>query len=178
MARCCDELLIVQRLDANLGGNPFLDQHRVGLRHVQKDTNHIGPHNNEQRFVLAAIAGGAGLKEVAGIHMALAHHAREWGVDLRVLHQSTHVPVVAITLQSVWTLVILRSGRYDQILNYVTSMDALFFGISASCLFVLRRRDQCSERDVRWLHAETEERQARLGENGHADVDRGVDDEQ
>jgi APA family basic amino acid/polyamine antiporter len=53
----------------------------------------------------------------------------------------TRVPVVAITLQSIWTVVILFSGQYGQILNYVTSMDTLFWGLSASCLFVLRHRD-------------------------------------
>jgi APA family basic amino acid/polyamine antiporter len=53
----------------------------------------------------------------------------------------THVPVVAIVLQSVWTAVIALSRRYDQILNYVVSMDFLFFGLSATCLFVFRRRE-------------------------------------
>jgi APA family basic amino acid/polyamine antiporter len=37
--------------------------------------------------------------------------------------------------------VIAVSGRYEQILNYVVSADWIFFGLSASCLFVLRRRD-------------------------------------
>ncbi len=67
----------------------------------------------------------------------------EDGVFFRQLtwvHPRTRVPVVAITLQSVWTVVILLSGKYEQILNYVTSMDWIFFGLSASCLFVLRRR--------------------------------------
>ncbi|HEV3316381.1 MAG TPA: amino acid permease [Candidatus Angelobacter sp.] len=61
--------------------------------------------------------------------------------QLAWLHPETRVPVIAIVLQSVWTVVILRSGKYAQILNYVTSMDWIFFGLSASCLFVLRRRD-------------------------------------
>jgi len=60
--------------------------------------------------------------------------------QLAWLHPRTRVPVVAITLQSMWTVVILFTGRYEQILNYVTSMDWIFFGLSASCLFVLRRR--------------------------------------
>lgn len=60
--------------------------------------------------------------------------------QLAWVHPRTQVPVVAIVLQSVWTAVILLSGRYEQILNYVTSMDWIFFGLSASCLFVLRRR--------------------------------------
>ena len=61
--------------------------------------------------------------------------------QLAWVHPTTRVPVVAITLQSIWTVVILLSGRYDQILNYVTSMDFIFFTATASCLFVLRRKD-------------------------------------
>jgi APA family basic amino acid/polyamine antiporter len=54
----------------------------------------------------------------------------------------THVPVVAIVLQSIWTAVVALSGKYEQILNYVVSMDFLFFGLTASCLFVFRKRER------------------------------------
>jgi basic amino acid/polyamine antiporter, APA family len=67
----------------------------------------------------------------------------EDGVFFRQLawvHPTARVPVVAITLQSLWTMVILFSGRFEQILNYVTSMDFTFFTLTASCLFVLRRK--------------------------------------
>ena len=50
------------------------------------------------------------------------------------------VPIVAIVLQSVWTIVIALTGRYEQILNYVVSVDFIFFGLTACTLFVLRRR--------------------------------------
>ncbi len=56
------------------------------------------------------------------------------------IHPRTRVPVVAILLQSVWTMIIAVSGRYEQILNYVVSMDFVFFGLSATTLFVLRKR--------------------------------------
>src|SRR5271157_665910 len=46
--------------------------------------------------------------------------------------RNTHVPVVAILMQSVWTVVVALSGRYDQILNYVVSMDFLFFGLTGA----------------------------------------------
>jgi APA family basic amino acid/polyamine antiporter len=36
--------------------------------------------------------------------------------------------------------VIALSGRYEQILNYVVSMDFLFFGLTATTIFVFRRR--------------------------------------
>src|SRR5579862_718013 len=55
--------------------------------------------------------------------------------------QRTNVPAVAITLQSIWTGVVLLTGKYEQILNYVICMDFLFIGLSATTLFVFRRRE-------------------------------------
>jgi len=63
------------------------------------------------------------------------------------VHPRTRVPVVAIAIQSVWTVVIAISGRYEQILNYVVSIDFLFFGLTATTLFVFRRRAARGEID-------------------------------
>ena len=60
----------------------------------------------------------------------------------------THVPVVAIVLQSVWTIVIALSGRYEQILNYVVSMDFLFFGLTATTIFAFRQREIRASREL------------------------------
>jgi len=60
------------------------------------------------------------------------------------LHPRTRVPATAIAVQGVMAIVISLSGRYEQILNYVVSMDFFFFGLSATCLFALRRRDRAS----------------------------------
>jgi APA family basic amino acid/polyamine antiporter len=60
--------------------------------------------------------------------------------QLAWLHPRTRVPVVAIVVQSVWTVVIVLTGSYEKILNYVTSMDAIFWALTAGCLFVLRWR--------------------------------------
>jgi APA family basic amino acid/polyamine antiporter len=54
----------------------------------------------------------------------------------------TRVPAVAILLQGAMAIVIALSGRYDQILSYVVAMDFLFFGLTAACLFVFRRRER------------------------------------
>jgi APA family basic amino acid/polyamine antiporter len=51
-------------------------------------------------------------------------------------------PVVAIVLQAAWTMALALTGSYEQILSYVIAMNFLFFGLSASALFILRRRDQ------------------------------------
>lgn len=60
--------------------------------------------------------------------------------SLTWLHPRTHVPVVAIVVQGICATVIALSGTYEQILRYVVSMDSLFFGLSATSLFVFRRR--------------------------------------
>ena len=58
------------------------------------------------------------------------------------LHPRTRVPIVAIALQGLLAIVIALSGRYEQILNYVVSVDFIFFGLTAACIFVFRRRKE------------------------------------
>ncbi len=58
--------------------------------------------------------------------------------------ETSRAPVAAILLQAVWTGVLALSGSYEQILSYVIAMNFLFFGLSASCLFVLRRRERAA----------------------------------
>lgn len=53
----------------------------------------------------------------------------------------THVPVLAILLQGLVAMIIALVPSYDQILNYVTSVDYVFFGLSALALIVFRNRD-------------------------------------
>jgi APA family basic amino acid/polyamine antiporter len=56
------------------------------------------------------------------------------------VHPRTHVPVVAIAMQGVWAIAIALTGTFAQVVNYVVAMDSLFFGLTAVCLLVLRRR--------------------------------------
>jgi len=57
------------------------------------------------------------------------------------LSPRTGAPVAAIVLQGVFATVIAASGRYEQILNYVISVDFISFAFTAAALFVFRRRD-------------------------------------
>jgi APA family basic amino acid/polyamine antiporter len=112
--------------------------------------------------VMQAALGGAGARLIAAgivvstlgflsqsmltaprVYYALARDGLFFESVARV-HPRTRVPVVAILLQGAWAAVIALSGRYEQILNYVVSVDFIFFGLAASCLFVLRRRDRCT----------------------------------
>jgi APA family basic amino acid/polyamine antiporter len=60
------------------------------------------------------------------------------------LNARSRVPVVAIVLQGVWAAVIALTGKYDQILNYVVSIDVLFFGLTGASLLVFRARQRAS----------------------------------
>lgn len=52
----------------------------------------------------------------------------------------TRVPVFAIALQGAVAVIIALSGKYGQILNYVVSVDFIWFGLTGLSLFIFRRR--------------------------------------
>lgn len=54
--------------------------------------------------------------------------------------KSTRVPVAAIALQGIMASIVALSGKYEQILNYVVSIDFIFFGLTGASLFVFRKR--------------------------------------
>lgn len=58
-----------------------------------------------------------------------------------LLDPRSRAPIAAIALQGAITSGAVLLGTYEQILSYVVVMDWLFFGLSASCLFVFRWRD-------------------------------------
>jgi APA family basic amino acid/polyamine antiporter len=58
------------------------------------------------------------------------------------VHPRTRVPTLAIVLQGVAAAVIALSGRYEQILNYVVSVDFISMGLTGASLLVYRRRGE------------------------------------
>ena len=60
--------------------------------------------------------------------------------QIAYVNPKTQAPVVAVLLQAAVSIVIVLSGRYDQILNYVTSMDFLYMVLFAAALFIFRKR--------------------------------------
>jgi APA family basic amino acid/polyamine antiporter len=60
---------------------------------------------------------------------------------LAAVSERTQVPTMAIVATAVWTGALALTGAYGRILAYVVAINFLFFGLSASCLFVLRRRE-------------------------------------
>ncbi len=57
------------------------------------------------------------------------------------LHPRFRTPVTAIVFQGIWAVVLVFTGTYGQLLDYVVFSDWIFFGLIASTLFVFRRRE-------------------------------------
>ena len=60
------------------------------------------------------------------------------------INPRTHVPVVAIAIQGIAAIALTLIGNYDTILNWVTSVDYVFFGLAALALIIFRRRDRAA----------------------------------
>lgn len=58
------------------------------------------------------------------------------------LSPQSRAPVTAIVLQGAITIAVVLLGTFEQILSYVVVMDWLFFGLTASCIFVFRAREK------------------------------------
>ena len=56
------------------------------------------------------------------------------------LHPRFRTPALAIVLQGAWAIVLVLSGGYGALLDWVTFADWIFFGATAATLFVYRRR--------------------------------------
>ena len=116
--------------------------------------------NTPASDIVQAVAGPLGAKIMAGIVAlsTLGFIANQILTSPRVYFQMaadgtffkqlawisprTHVPIVAIAVQGAAAILIACSGRYDLILNWVTSIDYVFFGFAALAIFIFRRRDR------------------------------------
>jgi basic amino acid/polyamine antiporter, APA family len=66
-----------------------------------------------------------------------------------MVHPRTRAPIVAIALQGLLAIAIAFLGTYKHILDYVVSVDVIFFGLTACCIFVFRKRATQEENAVR-----------------------------
>lgn len=60
--------------------------------------------------------------------------------SVATVNAKTAAPVVAIVLQGIWAIVVAASGKYEQILNYVVSVDFIWFGMTGCALLIFRMR--------------------------------------
>ncbi len=62
------------------------------------------------------------------------------------LHPRFRTPSLAIGIQSGWAVVLVLSGTYAQLIDYVVLADWIFFGLAGASLLVFRRTHPLAER--------------------------------
>jgi basic amino acid/polyamine antiporter, APA family len=80
------------------------------------------------------------------VYFAMAEDGLFFG-SLAKLNRA-RVPAFAIALQGGVAIIVTFSGRYEQILNYVISVDVVFYALTAACIFVFRRRQESDNHNV------------------------------
>ncbi len=108
---------------------------------LQRATGPVGASLAAASIAISALAYlGQGMLTGPRVLFAMARDGLFFR-SMAQLGQTSRVPAAAILLQGIWTIILALSGSYEQILSYNVATNFLFFGLSASCLFVLRRRD-------------------------------------
>ncbi len=68
---------------------------------------------------------------------------------LSFVHPRYRVPTNALLAQMVWSVLLVWSGRYDQLFTYVISAGFIFYGLTGAAVLVLRRTRPAAERPYR-----------------------------
>jgi len=77
---------------------------------------------------------------------------------LAKIHPRTHVPMVSILVQGVWSCVLALSGTFDQLTDYVIFWAWVFYALTTFSLFIFRKRLPAADRPYKafgypWLPA-------------------------
>lgn len=67
------------------------------------------------------------------------------------LSAGSHVPVWSLTIQAIWASLLAILGTFDQLTNYVVFASWIFYGMTTTAVFVLRRKMADAERPYRTL---------------------------
>ena len=96
------------------------------------------------------IAIGIALSTFGFLNLAICANARVYQAMARDrlffdafarLNPRFRTPAVALIAQGVWAVVLVLSGTYGELLDYVVFGDWIFFGLTAATLFYFRRQD-------------------------------------
>jgi APA family basic amino acid/polyamine antiporter len=91
-------------------------------------------------FILSALGALNGLiLSSARVPFAMARDGLFFSRFSQV-NADSHVPAWSIIIQAVWSSVLAVSGSYDQLTDYVIFASWIFYGMTTSAVFVLRRR--------------------------------------
>ena len=104
---------------------------------------YLGPAATSLMAALLAVSVGTALQIVALVGARIPYAMASDGVffrSLATLHPRTKVPVRALVAQAVWASVLVLSGSFDTLTDYVIFAVLIFMGLATASVFVFRRR--------------------------------------
>ncbi len=112
----------------------------------------IGPLGGGLVAALVALscigAGNGFILAGARVYYAMARDGLFFRAVAR-LDPERSTPKASLILQSIWSSVLVFSGRYDQIFTYVIFVEFVFYGMAAGAVLILRRREPEAMRPYR-----------------------------
>jgi basic amino acid/polyamine antiporter, APA family len=129
--------------------------HRAALPVASKAaTTFLGEYGGKLvaiAFVVSALGALNGsILSNARVPFAMARDGY-FAARLAELHPATRVPVRVIVVQAVWSSLLAVSGSYDQLTDCLIFASWIFYGLTTSAVFVLRRRRPDAPRPYRTL---------------------------
>ncbi|MEP7269909.1 MAG: amino acid permease [Acidobacteriota bacterium] len=67
------------------------------------------------------------------------------------LSSGTRVPVLSLVIQAIWASLLALLGTFDQLTNYVVFASWIFYGMTTSAVFILRRKMSEAQRPYKTL---------------------------
>jgi len=104
---------------------------------------YLGPAATSLMAALLAVSVGTALQIVALVGARIPYAMANDGVffrSLAVLHPRTRVPVRALLAQAAWASVLVLSGTFDTLTDYVMFAALIFVALATASVFVFRRR--------------------------------------
>ena len=104
---------------------------------------YLGPAATSLMAALLAVSVGTALQIVALVGARIPYAMASDGVffrSLATLHPRTKVPVRALVAQAVWASVLVLSGSFDTLTDYVIFAVLIFMGLATASVFVFRAR--------------------------------------
>lgn len=104
---------------------------------------YLGPAATSLMAALLAVSVGTALQIVALVGARIPYAMASDGVffrSLATLHPRTRVPVRALVAQALWASVLVLSGSFDTLTDYVIFAVLIFMGLATASVFVFRAR--------------------------------------
>jgi len=132
-----------------LGADRIIATQSVGAETARMLWGSIGGRGIEFIMILSALGCLNGTLMAGARVTYAAAESGNFPTFLGYVHPRYKVPTGALVFQMIWAILLVWTGRYDQLYTYVISASFIFYGLTAASLIWLRRKLPRLERPYR-----------------------------